>query len=130
MDGKRTPTTPPSDWIVAPNMITALASIKSEIFVILPHGARPTFNPTWIAPGFTVSSRQLEDALCRHYGYQHVAGGKGSHVKLKKEGHKPIIIPGNKKVLSPGVVKSALNTIGGYSQAKLQDMLIGKRVLP
>lgn len=132
LDGMLSPTTPPNNWKVAPNMITALENIKSNIFIILPHGAQPVFNPTWIAPGFTVSSHQLEDWCLHHHGYQRVAGGKGSHVKVKKDG-KSIMIPGNKKVLSPGIVKSALDTIGGYSQAKLQDVLQdikGRRRLP
>ena len=133
LDGMLNPTTPPNHWKVAPNMITALENIKSDIFIILPHGAQPVFNPTWIAPGFTVSSHQLEDWCSHRHGFQRVAGGKGSHVKVKKDG-KSIIIPGNKKVLSPGIVKSALATIGGYSQAKVQDVLAdiirGKRRLP
>ena len=122
LDGMLNPTTPPNHWKVAPNMITALENIKSDIFIILPRGARPVFNPTWIAPGFTVSSHQLEDWCSHRHGFHRVAGGKGSHVKVKKDG-KSIIIPGNKKVLSPGIVKSALATIGGYSQAKVQDVL-------
>jgi predicted RNA binding protein YcfA (HicA-like mRNA interferase family) len=107
-------------------MITALADITDEIYVVLPLGALPIFRPTSIDPGATVSTGALVGALTRHYGYEHVPGGKGSHVKLKKPGAQTIIIPGNRPVLSPGVVKHALEAIGGYPISKLPDLLQGR----
>lgn len=126
LDGVIPPTTPPGHWSVAPNMITALADIADDIYVVLPKGARPIFQSTSVDPGATVSSRALEGALTRHYGYRHVPGGKGSHVKLAKPGSKPIIIPGNRSVVSPGVVKQALAALGGYPISRLPDLLDGK----
>lgn len=64
-------------------MITALMDITDSIYVVLPRGARPIFNPTWIDP---VSSRKLIGALTKYHGYQQADGGKGSHVKLTKFG--------------------------------------------
>lgn len=125
LDGKIPATTPVGHWSVAPNMITALTDISDEIYVVLPRGALPIFRPTSIDPGATVSSRALEGALTRHYGYRHVPGGKGSHVKLSKPGSPTIIIPGNRSVLSPGIVKHALEAIGGYPISRLPDFLQG-----
>ncbi len=126
LDGMFPPMTPPGHWSVAPNMITALADIADDIYIVLPKGARPIFRPTNVDPGATVSSRELEGALTRHYGYQPVPGGKGSHVKLAKPGSPTIILPGNRSTLSPGVVKHALDAIGGYPISRLPDLLMGR----
>jgi hypothetical protein len=126
VDAKIPPTTPPNYWSVAPNMITSIADITKDIYVVLPRGARPIFRPTSIDPGATASSRALEDALTRHYGYQPVTGGKGSHVKLKKAGGQTIILPGNRPVVSPGVVKHVLDAVGGHPISRLPDLLAGR----
>ena len=126
LDGRVAPITPPAHWMIAPNVITALMDIADDIYVVLPLGARPIFRPTAIDPGATVTSHALEKALTKHYGYQLVSGGKGSHVKLAKQGAPTIVIPGNKPVVSPGVVKHALNAIGGYPISRLPDLLDGR----
>lgn len=126
LDGRLPPSMPKANWSVAPNMITALSDITDDIYVVLPKGARPIFRPTSVDPGATVSSQVLEGALTRHYGYQPVAGGKGSHVKLKKPGAPTIILPGNRTTVSPGVVKNVLNALGGHPISRLPDFLNGK----
>ncbi len=126
LEGLLNPTKPMNNWVVAPNMITALADITENIYVILPKGARPIFSSASIDPRITVSTTALASALAKHHGYQHVAGGKGSHIKLKKPGAQTIILPGNRSVLSPGVVKHALDAIGGYPISRLPDLLEGK----
>lgn len=126
LDGRLPPTTPSKHWQVAPNMITSLAKITDEIYVVMPVGARPLFTPTSIDPGATASSRDLEKALVKYYGYKVVPGGKGSHIKLKKAGSATVIIPGQRPVLSPGVVKEALRALGGYPLSRLPDLLAGK----
>jgi predicted RNA binding protein YcfA (HicA-like mRNA interferase family) len=113
-------------WAVAPNMITSLLDLTDEIYVILPQGAQPLFKPASIDPGPTVSSNDLINALGRHYGYQQVQGGKGSHVKLAKPNAPTLIIPGNRPVLSPGVVKQALGAIGGHPLSSLPLLLRGQ----
>lgn len=128
LDGKLAPSTPGAHWSVAPNMITSLADIADDIYVVLPKGGRPIFRPTNIDPGATVSSRALEGALTRHYGYQPAPGGKGSHVKLKKPGSPTIILPGNRPTVSPGVVKSVLDAVGGYPISRISDLLEGRLV--
>ena len=120
------PTTPTAHWKIAPKMITALANIGANIYTILPKGAYPLFQPSWVDPGATVSSKNLTRALERYHGYQLVPGGKGSHIKLEKKGRSPIFLPGDRPVLSPGVVKHALKEIGGYPISSLQDLLKGK----
>jgi hypothetical protein len=126
LDGTLPPTTPSMRWTVAPNMITSFSNITDDIYVVLPKGAQPIFRPTSVDPGATVSSRALEGALTRHYGYQPVPGGKGSHVKLKKAGSPTIILPGNRPTLSPGVVKNVLQAVGGYPIYRLPDLLEGR----
>lgn len=126
LDGRIPPSTPQAHWSIAPNMITSLADITDDIYVVLPKGARPIFRPTSVDPGATVSSRALEGALKRHYGYRPVAGGKGSHVKLKKPGAPTIILPGNRSTVSPGVVKNVLDALGGHPISRLRDVLDGK----
>ena len=126
LDGVVPPPTPAGHWSVAPNMITSLADITDDIYVVLPVGARPIFRPMSVDPGATASSKALGGALTKYHGYQPVSGGKGSHVKLKKPGAPTIILPGNRQVLSPGVVKHALDAIGGYPISRLPDLLDGK----
>jgi predicted RNA binding protein YcfA (HicA-like mRNA interferase family) len=126
LDGRIPPSTSKAHWSIAPNMITSLADITDDIYVVLPKGARPIFRPTSVDPGATVSSRALEGALTRHYGYRPVAGGKGSHVKLKKPGAPTIILPGNRSTVSPGVVKNVLDALGGHPISRLPDVLDGK----
>ncbi len=125
-DGLLNPTKPIMHWSVAPNMITALTDITDDIYVVLPKGSLPIFSPTSVDPGATVSTNSLAGALTKHYGYQHVPGGKGSHLKLKKPGSQTIILPGNRPVLSPGVVKHALNAVGGHPISRLPDFLEGR----
>ena len=126
LDGTLMPATPATHWTIAPNVITALMDISDDIYVVLPLGARPIFRPTSIDPGATVSSRELVSALTKHHGYQEVPGGKGSHVKLTKPGAANIHIPGNRAAVSPGVVKQALNAIGGYPISRLPDLVAGR----
>jgi hypothetical protein len=125
-DGTLRSAKPVADWEIAPNMITALMDISEGIYVVLPRGARPIFNPTSFDPGATVSSRDLIGALTRHYGYHQTPGGKGSHVKLTKPGAPNIHVPGNRPVVSPGVVKQVLGVFGGHPLSRLPDLLEGK----
>ncbi len=128
LEASPAPSMPLDHWSVAPNMITALTDITDDIYVVLPKGARPIFRPTSVDPGATVSSKALEGALTKHYGYQRVRGGKGSHVKLAKPGASTIILPGDRGVLSPGVVKQALAALGGYPISRLPELLEGRLV--
>lgn len=126
LNASLTPRTPYTSWSVAPNMITALADISDSIYVVLPKGSRPIFTPTWVDPGATVSTKDLVGALTKYHGYEQVPGGKGSHVKLKKPGAPTITLAGNRPVLSPGLVKHALDALGGYPISRVPELLAGK----
>lgn len=127
LDGSVMPSTPAGHWMIAPNMITALTDITDDIYVILPHKATPLFRPSTVDPGVTVSSRVLIGALKKHHGYAETTGGKGSHVKLVKDGCKPIVIPGGEPVLSPGVLKHALEVVMGkrMPNTRVTDLIKG-----
>lgn len=125
LDGALTLTTPAAHWSVAPDVITSLMSIDADIYVILPAGARPIFRAGSIDPGATASTAQLTSALTRHYGYSQARGGKGSHVKLVKPNAPNIHLPGNRPVVSPGVVKQVLEVFGGHPLSRLPDLIAG-----
>jgi hypothetical protein len=110
-------------------MITALTDITDDIYVVLPKGARPSFCPASVVSGAPVSTNALAGALTKHYGYQHVLGGKGSHVKLKKLGAQTIVLADNRPVLSPDVVKHALDAAGGHPISRLPVLLEGRWIL-
>lgn len=56
-------------------------------------------------------------------GFEEVEGGKGSHLKMRKE-NKSVVLPyhGGKTELSPGVVSTVLREIG----ASKNDLLFSK----
>lgn len=98
------------DWELAPRLSHSFFNINSEIWTVVPVGARPLI-PTKSTPLRTCSTDQLIK-VCRQEGYSVVPGGKGSHLKLKKEHRSTIILPGNRNNLSPGVVKNTLAALG------------------
>ena len=125
LDGALVTSTPPADWSLATNMIKSLMNIEDDIYIVLPIGARPIFNPTTLDPGVTTSSRNLVAALIKHYSYRVVTGGKGSHIRLKKKGSPSITVPANRRTLSPEVMKNAIQAIGNYPLTRLPDLLDG-----
>jgi hypothetical protein len=126
MDGSLTPATPPRHWTIAPNVIKTLRGIQDEIYVILPIGAKPIFPIAGVRPGYTASTDEIAKALIKYHGYFEASGGKGSHRKLTKEGAPNVHLPGNRKVVSPGVTKQVLRTLGGFPLSRLPDLLSGK----
>jgi predicted RNA binding protein YcfA (HicA-like mRNA interferase family) len=60
--------------------------------------------------------------IYQNKGYQIVPGGKGSHVKLRNSRGETMILPGNRKELSIGVLNSALKSLG-YSIGDLATIL-------
>lgn len=124
-DGVHPATTPAGHCSIAPDRITSLAGIGDGLCAVLPQGVQPLFPPTGIDPGPTATTRVLAGALTRHYGYG-VLPAKGSHVKLKQPGASTLTLPGNRPVVSPGIVKQVLNAFGGYPISRLPDRLKGK----
>ena len=59
----------------------------------------------------------------RQLGYDRSAGGKGSHVKLVADGQPPLILPGDRKDLSPVVLRSIAKALGYRNPSDLaQDL--------
>jgi hypothetical protein len=99
-----------AQWRMAPNMNESLFGLSSDIWVLVRKGSRPTL-PTF--PLYRpVPSLKLEKALRVAYGYTRVKGGKGSHVKLKAPGYPTLILPGDRKDLSPVVLKGVAGDLG------------------
>jgi predicted RNA binding protein YcfA (HicA-like mRNA interferase family) len=119
------PTSPDWDWLLAPRMTQSFFNIKSEIYVVVPPGQRAIL-PTQIFPK-TCSTRDME-RICHSHGYSPVSGGKGSHIKLKSPGKPTITLPGNRKDLSPGVIRSVLRTLGPYNMNDLPNLIKSKSI--
>jgi hypothetical protein len=99
-DASLTPRKPESDWLSAPVMMKGFYNLQSNIYEIVPTGGRPILPGGPVLMNLTISSGQLIKVATREKGYQVVPGGKGSHVKLKKPGHRSLTVPGNRRDLS------------------------------
>ena len=114
----------PHHWSIAPNMIRGLFDISEQVFVIIPHGHSRVISHK-APPGFTTSTKGLVSALMKHHGFTKTAGGKGSHIKMIHPSGKIITVPGGRKDLSTGVLKSILSSIGNYPLNQLPKFLNG-----
>ena len=111
------------EWNVAPRLTQSFFNIKSEIWVVVPAGARPKL-PVGALPQSCSTSDMVR--LYKTRGYvEDRAAGKGSHIKLRKPGSPPMILP-NRKDLSPGVLNSALKQLGGFKTGDLPGLLNGR----
>jgi predicted RNA binding protein YcfA (HicA-like mRNA interferase family) len=90
-------------------MMRSFFNFKSNIYSVVSRGNR-TVLPTKILP--KSCSTQTLIKIFQSRGYSIVQGGKGSHVKLRNAVGETMIIPGNRKDLSIGVLNSALKSIG------------------
>lgn len=99
-DASQTPRKPSEDWRSAPVMMKGFFNLKSNIYEIVPVAGKPCMRKDQFAMNLTISSAELIKLATKEKGYKVVPGGKGSHVKLKKPGHRTLIIPGNRKDLS------------------------------
>lgn len=99
-----------SQWRMAPNMNESLFGLGSDIWTLVKRGRTPRLP---VFPLYRpVPSLKLEKALGQTYGYSRVKGGKGSHVKLKAPGYPTLIMPGDRKDLSPVVLKGIAGDLG------------------
>ena len=117
---------PSHQWLVAKHMIRSAMDIDRRIYAIVPRGVRPVLPWGHIKPAPTTSSRELVQATRKHYGFEEVDGGKGSHIKMKHPDGRTLIIPGNRKTLRPGTLSNTLETLGGFSLRQLPDVLAGR----
>ena len=107
------PIQPIDDWIAAPQMLRSFLNIQSGIYTVVKPGklsVLPIITPQ------TCSTQEMV-TIYKNQGYQIVPGGKGSHIKLVKPGNPFMIIPGNRRDLSPNVLKSALRLLGSSNIA-------------
>jgi predicted RNA binding protein YcfA (HicA-like mRNA interferase family) len=117
---------PSHQWLVAKHMIRSAMDIDRRIYAIVPRGVRPVLPWGHIKPAPTTSSRELVQATRKHYGFEEVDGGKGSHIKMKHPDGRTLIIPGNRKTLRPGTLSNTLETLGGFSLRQLPEVLAGR----
>lgn len=108
------PAQPADEWELAPRMTQSFFPVTANIFTVIPSGTTPRLPVKYVAPVRTCSTREMID-LFRQAGYEEVDGGKGSHVKLKKAGALTMVLPGNRRELSPGVAKTALRVLGDFN---------------
>jgi predicted RNA binding protein YcfA (HicA-like mRNA interferase family) len=101
------------EWTLAPHMLRGLFNCQSITHVLVPVGESPIL--PWIghAPALpSVSSRKAIRTLERE-GWQIAAGrGKGSHIRLRRDGRTPLTIPANRESLSPGIVHQIAHAMG------------------
>ena len=123
-EGSEKPTQTPAEWDLAPNMIESFFPWKTTLYTVLPASAPRSRIWPHMQPAPSCSSKELIK-LCRNRGWSEVkGGGKGSHVKLAKPGaNRPIVIPGNRKRLSPGSLNSSLQSLGIRSVRELPAIL-------
>ena len=119
-DTSLTPQKTADDWDLAPRMTQSMFTICGNIWTVVPTGNR-TFVPV-LAPPRTCSTDAVLKLLAK-FGYRVVPGGKGSHIKLKKDNSPTMIVPGNRKDLSPGVIRNVLRGLGDYALKDLTDLL-------
>lgn len=115
----------PHHWGIAPYMNKALFDISDEVYFVIPSGSRCSFPVKKGSPGYTTSSKEMVKALTKHHGFSQTPGGKGSHIKLENVSGKIVTVPGCRKDLSSGVLKSILASVGQSSLNKLPDFLNG-----
>jgi len=109
-EGVAKPVRTVGQWRMAPNMNESLFSLRSDIWTLVKRGRVPRLP---VFPLYRpVPTLKLEKALRRTYGYSRVKGGKGSHVKLKAPGYPTLIVPGDRKDLSPVVLKGIACDLG------------------
>lgn len=114
------PVQPTHEWDCAPRLTQSFFNIKSSIYVVVPMGTKPVL-PTNALPLSCSTDQMIR--ICRKKGYEiNKTAGKGSHIKLEKDGAAPVILP-HRKDLSIGVLKNTLATIGTHKLTDLPRLL-------
>jgi hypothetical protein len=79
-------------------------TVSDHLWEVVTRGGRPLFP---VLPSPAISTRALIKLTGSRGWVIKRGGGKGSHVKLIRDGHKPIILTANQPRLSPAVLRSA-----------------------
>jgi predicted RNA binding protein YcfA (HicA-like mRNA interferase family) len=99
----------PNDWVASPQMFRSFYNFKSNIYTVVSKGKKSVL-PSNIFPR-SCSTQELIK-IFQSKGYAVVPGGKGSHVKLKNQSGETMILPGNRREISKGLLSSVLKTVG------------------
>ena len=117
----------PFMWDIAPKMITGLMNIETEIYTVVKSGTSSIFSSSF-DPKYTTSSRNLEKALTKHWGYSKTPKqGKGSHVKYQRQsshGTSTIVLSGNRQDLPMKDIKDAIEAVSGRRDLSLLPQLL------
>jgi hypothetical protein len=117
------PKQPSPEWELAPRMTQSFFPVTSNIWSVVRLGSMPRLPVSRVAPLRTCSTDDMV-RLYKQAGYQVAKGeGKGSHVKLEKDGAPTMNLPGNRDNLSPGVAKNAVRILGDYNLADLRRLI-------
>jgi len=106
-----TPTKPTWEWGIATHLTRSLFSIQSNIYSVVKAGSRSILPSSNILPKPCSTNEMIKILQTRGFNIVK-GGGKGSHVKLKDSKGKTMILPGNRRELSIGVLNGTLKTIG------------------
>lgn len=117
-----TPEQPVAEWDLAPRMTQSFFPVTSSIWTVVPVGTKSRLPLKPVAPLRTCTTQEMVE-LYEREGYCEVDGGKGSHIKLKKPGAPTMILPGDRRELSPGVAKTALKVLGDFNISQLPGLL-------
>lgn len=116
-----TPMQDPADWEVASQMMRGLFNRNTVIHVLVPMGHAPIIPWFGNALAPSVSTMAVEKVVVRS-GYSEVPGGKGSHKKFVAPERPLIILPANRKSLSPGVLRNVASALGYSSIRELASV--------
>jgi hypothetical protein len=119
-EGVQVPVRDTADWLIAPRINQSFFSCRSDVWTIVQPGGRRVL-PAGL-PYPSVSTDALIKGL-RHLGYERKSGGKGSHVKLAADGRPILILPGNRKDLSPVVLRNTAKALGYRNPQDLVESL-------
>jgi predicted RNA binding protein YcfA (HicA-like mRNA interferase family) len=101
------------EWDLAPHLQRGLFDCKRVTHVVVPLGERPLL--PWIGhvPALPSVSTRKATRFLERQGWRIVSGrGKGSHIRMERDGGPPLTIPANRESLSPVVLKSIAGAMG------------------
>jgi hypothetical protein len=112
------------EWEVATRLHQSLFKVTDHLWEVVPRGyPRPMLPGAQPYP--SISTRQLVRLAENHGWVVRDGAGKGSHIRMERSGWPSLTIPGNRRDVSPGVVKTTLKAVGGYKLNDLSALLHG-----
>ena len=102
-----------AEWDLAPHLHRGLFDCKRITHIVVPVGERPLL--PWIGniPALPSVSTRKATRFLEDKGWRIVSGrGKGSHIRMDRDGGPPLTIPANRESLSPVVLKSIAGAMG------------------